>query len=253
MKLKILSVLMLSMAFSFLTMCGRESANGEEKMGPIKKNVIDQLFWDNRVNSANVKVSVEEGVVTLRGTVATYTAKRAAELDAWSVPGVVDVRNLLKVEYPDEITVPDDQTLKSRVQSVLIWNSVIDSTDIRVEVIGGIVTLKGSVNAYWKKMQAEDLVSDVTGVISVTNQLAVVPTDKVTDEMIARDIMQSIARNINVYVEDVNVKVENGNVTLSGTVEDWQAKLAAYNAALYTAGVKEVNDNIQVQTPDLGE
>jgi osmotically-inducible protein OsmY len=56
-----------------------------------------------------------------------------------------------------------------------------------------------------------------------------------------------------VYVEDVNVKVENGNVTLSGTVEDWQAKLAAYNAALYTAGVKEVNDNIQVQTPDLGE
>jgi osmotically-inducible protein OsmY len=47
-------------------------------------------------------------------------------------------------------------------------------------------------------------------------------------------------------VNNVNVVVERGDVTLSGTVPSWTAKRSAYNAASYTLGVKNVVNNIVI-------
>jgi hypothetical protein len=63
----------------------------------IKRDVDTALFYDEVVSSLGVKVSVNNGVVTLSGEVNSDQAKRSADQDAWQVAGVKDVKNELQV------------------------------------------------------------------------------------------------------------------------------------------------------------
>jgi osmotically-inducible protein OsmY len=60
-------------------------------------SVTDELFWDPRVNSAEITVAADGGHVTLRGTVGTFRETREAENAAERVLGVTSVDNRLKV------------------------------------------------------------------------------------------------------------------------------------------------------------
>ena len=66
----------------------------------IKRDIESALFYDSWVNSHDVNVEVDNGVVTLTGTVDSSFEKRAAGDDAWEVPGVQDVRNEIKIKSP---------------------------------------------------------------------------------------------------------------------------------------------------------
>jgi osmotically-inducible protein OsmY len=123
---------------------------------------------------------------------------------------------------------------------------VLADYDIDVTVSRGWITLEGSVEAFWEKVQAENQVLDLWGVIGVTNKLTVVPTENVADEAIAEDVVGALDRNANVSVDDVDVTVRNGIVTLNGTVPSRIAKSAAYNSALYTEGVTDVDNKLIV-------
>jgi osmotically-inducible protein OsmY len=212
----------------------------------IKKEIVDQLYWDNRVDASEVTVDVHDGVVTLGGKVPTYSARTAAVSDARIIPGVVTIENNIRVEYPPTFTTPADSEIQSNIENVLRWNPDIDSSDIIISVDNGWVTLEGSVEAFWKKVRAEDIASDVTGVLGVTNKLSVVPTKDVVDEAIADDIVDALDRNTDINIEDIDVEVENGMVTLSGIVPTWTERLRAYEAALYTDGVLNIHDELTV-------
>lgn len=214
----------------------------------IKQDIDNQLVWDDQVLSDNVSIKVsEDGTAILSGKVASLAAKRAAEADAWSVYGVTSVENSLEVEFPSALEVPTDDDIEKRVADSLLWNPVIDSANIEVSVEAGIVTLEGSVDAFWKKLRVETLASNVTGVLSVENKLAVVPTKDFVDQDIADDIVDSIDRKLAVNVENVDVKVSDGKVTLAGTVPSFTAWSAAYDSARYTAGVKDVEDRLTIE------
>lgn len=213
----------------------------------ILNDIKDQLIWDSQVFASNVDVSVSgDGEVTLNGTVNSFSSKRAAEADAWSILGVTQVENNLTVEYPATVTVPSDDEIKTDVDNVLYWNTAIDSSDIDVEVTAGTVTLDGTVDFFWKKLRAEELASDVLGVIDVVNNLAVVPTDDIIDKDIATDIISSLERRAAADAENVTVQVEDGIVTLSGVVASFNEWEAAYDAARFTTGIIDVNDNITI-------
>ncbi len=213
----------------------------------VKKDVVDQLYWDGRVDASSVSVQVDGGCVRLSGTVPTYTAKEAARADAWEVPGVVLVEDDLTVDGPRPL--PSDEILKGNVESVLSWNADVDAADISVDVLAGEVTLKGTVDSLWKKLRAEDVVYGIIGVTDVVNELAIVPTADILDETIAREVVEAIDRRIGIDAETITVEVVDGVVTLSGMVPDWFAKNAAYRAALYTTGVKGVRDTTTLQRP----
>ncbi len=85
----------------------------------IKKDVVDQLFWDGRVDSSEIQVAVSEGAVTLSGNVQSFAARQAAESDALSIPGVVALKNLLTVKYPKTTPVPGDDEIKRNIENVL--------------------------------------------------------------------------------------------------------------------------------------
>jgi len=210
----------------------------------IKKMAVDQLYWDSRIDASNVKVEVKDGVVTLTGTVPDYTALRAAVDDTWVITGVFSVDNRLGVEYPSEVTVPPDAEIESNVKDMLRWNPVIDESKITAISTNGNIKLEGSVDSFWKKFKAEEIAYSVMGAINVTNELAVVPTEDVVDEVIGEDLMAALDRNFYVDVNAIDVKVKDGKVTLSGRVESALSYRAAVDTARNTFGVKDVINNL---------
>jgi osmotically-inducible protein OsmY len=217
------------------------------KTEQIKQNVVNHLCRDSRVDASDIKVEVSDDKVTLTGTVPTYSARKAALEDALFIIGVNSVENDICIRYPPGVQVPTDMEIKTAVENILTWNPNIISSNIKVLVVHGAVTLEGTVESYWKKMKAEELASDVTGVVSVTNMLAAVPSKDALDEAIAEDIIVSLNRMVHVNADCVNVKVKDGKVTLSGSVPDWAGYYAAYDAARYALNVVDVVNNLKVE------
>lgn len=209
-----------------------------------KADIVAELYWDVRVDASDVTVRVKNGEAVLGGTVPSFTAKRAAEDDAWSVSGISAVNNQLKVQYPTPT--PTDLDVQSNVESTLLWSSVIDSAKIEAAVAGGVVTLRGSVPSYWQRLQAQTLAEDVLGVFEVINELTVVPTESVLDEDIARQIIRAFERDVLIDENRVTVAVEDGKVTLTGNVLTWSARNQARNIAAAVPGVTAIENRIML-------
>lgn len=212
----------------------------------IKTNIVNRLFRDIRVDASDVLVKVDDGIVTLMGTVSTYAAKRAAFELAREVRGVRFVDNQLKVVYPETFVMPIDSEIERNAQNILSWNPNIDTSNIKVSIDSGIITLKGTVTRYWEKYKAEDLVSELIGVLAVKNELTVVPTDKIDDKIIAKDIIDELNRSNLLDANKVEVKVAHGVVTLTGTVDSYPAEKCVYDTAVHTSGVVGVINKLNV-------
>jgi len=212
----------------------------------IKMDVVDELAWDDRVLATDVSVDVDDGMVTLSGHVPTHFSRKAAIEDAYRVPDVAEVVDRLDVRYPDFLETPTDERIQSNAENVLSWNPDIAIVDVAVSVADGVVTLEGTVDAYWKKLLAENLVLGLSGVIEVENHLAIVPTENVSDQSIAGHVTKALERRLQEDADAVDVTVEEGLVTLSGVVPSVTDEEIAFDAARYTAGVQGVRNNMAV-------
>ncbi|MBD3187754.1 BON domain-containing protein [Candidatus Bathyarchaeota archaeon] len=211
-----------------------------------KQDVIDELTWDSKVDASQIQVKVEDGVVTLSGTVRSYSERIDAERDAWSVRGVKDVKNDIEINLTKGVTYPDDKVLQRRIENILIWDQTFDSLRISVAIKDGLVTLKGAVDRFWKIRYAINKIKGISGVKGIDNQLAVVPKKKMSDEMIAKAVMDSITRKSLISTEDITVKVKDGVVSLYGTVPTWNAWRQAHISAENTGGVLGIDDSIMI-------
>ncbi len=212
----------------------------------VKNEVLEQLRWDSRVDPKDVNIDVQDGEVTLFGSVPTQLSKQAVERDAWSVAGVSEVENALSIEYRG--TQPELESLRDHIRDILHWDPHMDADQIRVALSAGRVTLRGTVDAYWKRLLAQELVQDVRGVTEVVDALTVVRPQDVRDETICTEIVDALRRNRNVDVDSVEVSVDNGQVTLTGSVPTWVARNSAYEAAVLTYGVIDVDVNIAISS-----
>lgn len=212
----------------------------------VKKRIVDELYWDSRVDASEVSIDFADDRAVLRGTVPSHAARRAAENDAIRVAGVRHVENQLIVSYAPTVPVPSDAEIAAYLRSALNWDATIDASAIMVSAVDGDVSLEGSVDAYWKKLRIEDLAYDMIGVITVSNKLAVVPTRDLEDQAIAEDMVAALDRSALIDVESVDVEVEDGIVTLTGTVPSWMAWDEAQRAAQYTEGVVDVINDLTI-------
>ena len=221
------------------------SASARPEEDVIHTEIHDQFLWDSRVDEEDITILVDDGKVTLEGVVDSFTAKRAAEEDAWSIAGVEDVDNNIKVTRERDLF--DEELVRTKVEQRLRSISDLDTDEISIEIErGGEVRLEGTVDAYWKKTRLRAKAGEITGVSSVKMEIAVVPTEDIEDEIIAEKIIRSLKRKVAVDPADVEVEVRNGEVDLSGTVPNRMAKKAAVAAAENTAGVRTVEDNISI-------
>jgi osmotically-inducible protein OsmY len=212
----------------------------------IELDIIDQLKWDSRVDVSRIFVEVAEGTVKLTGTVPTYRMREIAAMDALDVEDVRYIDNGLKVKYRSTSSLPSDEQIGLGIEKMLSWDPDIEPENINVTVDNGNVILEGFVDAIWKKLKAEEIISNLNGVLEVVNKLAVVPAGTYIDQTISEGITKALERNVHVNAREVNTKVENQIVTLSGNVPSWKAYHAARDAALYTPGVIQVQNNLVV-------
>lgn len=212
----------------------------------IKQDVVDQLVRDPRLDASHITVDVTDGIVYLSGDAPSLLGKQVATEDALSLFGVVDAVNNIEVRYPSTVSLPADSEIAASLRVRLAANPDVDITDLDITVAGGVVTLRGTVDTFWKKSYVASLVVGEPGVTYVVNELAVVPTGDFIDEDIARDVVASLEARALVNADNVEVRVSDGKVYLTGTVSGRAARSAAVDAALYTAGVVEVVDNLKV-------
>lgn len=238
----------------------------------IEKAVQDALLYDPRVFSFEITPEVDGSTVILRGTVDNLKAKRAAAQDARNTVGVRVVENRIKVR---PAVLLSDEKLKDRIRRALMRDPYVESYDITVDVINGVVDLYGSVDTYFEKSQADDVVSKVSGVIMVDNNLIVQEDSGFythdpyvddryvydydwydyrprffpkSDRRIKQEIEDELWWSPFVDADDVKVEVNDGKVTLTGTVDSWSEYNAAANNA-YEGGAVYVANELVLKTP----
>lgn len=209
--------------------------------------IMQALLFDPRVAQFNPRIEVRNGEVILVGAVDSLPAKIAAEEIARNTSGVWRVRNFLKVRPS---AVPGAQELQRDIKAALNNHAYLDPSDISVRVRAGKIALNGTVNSDFEKAWAERIASEVKGVVAVDNNLAVHAESWAvqSDDETKKDIEQRLRWSAFVDETDVDVSVEEGVATLTGTV----GSLAEEEAAIFLArqaGARLVRDELLVRNP----
>jgi osmotically-inducible protein OsmY len=125
----------------------------------------------------------------------------------------------------------------------------LDASGIAVRIENDIVTLSGTVGNFWEKHAAERAVKNVSGVKGVANDLQVKLRSywEKSDTDIAQAAVNALKWNVVVPKDRVQVSVENGAVTLSGSVNWNFQRDAAEKAVRGLLGVKSLNNRITLQ------
>ena len=142
-----------------------------------------------------------------------------------------------------------DSTLRQDIIDELDFEPSIDAADIGVAVENGIVTLSGHVSTYSQKLTVEDVVRRVKGVRGIAQEIEVRPfgMNRTADDEIAKRAVNTINWNTSIPDGAVQVKVQDGWITLSGKV-DWQyQKTAAASMVRDLAGVVGVSNQIDIR------
>ena len=137
----------------------------------LAKEVKNALLRDPYVSRFDMNVSAANAQVYLEGRVDSGFEKRYAEFIASRVPGVVNVRNNLRVTDL-EVPYKTDGALQQEIEYGLRWSPFIEGQGIAVSVEDGIAVLSGNASS-WRAKLAATQVARRAGAESVLNQVQV--------------------------------------------------------------------------------
>lgn len=142
-----------------------------------------------------------------------------------------------------------DKQLQQDVLDELVWEPSVDAAEIGVSVENGVVILNGTVKSLTEKWTAERVTQRVEGVRAVTDELTVklAGDSQHNDPDIAQAAVNALDWNTSVPRNRIKVLVENGWVTLDGSVEYHFQKDAAEGAIRNLKGVKGVSNMITLK------
>ena len=210
----------------------------------LREEVERELSWEPVVRSAEIGVGVRDGVVTLMGTVDSYTAKRAAEHAAARVRGVKAISSQLEVK-PAGSAERSDADIAWAAANVLAWNSLVPAERVQVRVSHGHITLEGSVDWRFQRTAAEDAVANLAGMTGLANLITVSPA--VPADELKSGIEAALTRDVGSVARRIIVEVANDRVKLWGCVAAWVERERVEQAAWSVPGVHEISNHITVE------
>lgn len=205
----------------------------------------------NNKRFKGVTATVQDGIVTLNGTVDVYSDKEDADKRAHRRKNVKGVQNLIEVGGP---TV-DDATLRNKLAEKLAYDRVGYGTTafnaLTIGVKNGVVSLGGTAYGPVDRDSAVSLVSNYPGVKDVVDNINVAPVSPMDDRIRLAEARAIYgAPQLNKYALDpakpIRITVINGNVTLSGVVDSQSDKDIANLRANGVPGVFKVVNHLQV-------
>ncbi len=108
----------------------------------------------------------------------------------------------------------------------------------------GWVTLQGTVEWQYQRLEAEDTVRRLLGVRGVTNGIELKPRVSAAD--VKTKIEDALKRNAQIDASHITVTTSGGTVTLRGEVRSWAERQQAEDAAFAAPGVTKVDDYVNI-------
>jgi hyperosmotically inducible periplasmic protein len=216
----------------------------------VQTNVSQKLAQNEKFH--NVKSTVEDGIVTLRGTVDLYQDKLDAAKTAKKIKNAQGVRNLITVAGPavSDAQLNEQLSRKLYYDRVGWYDSAFNYFTLSVE--DGVVTLGGQTYDDVGRDSALALVQRTEGVKDIVSEVKVSPVS-MFDDNIRRHAVRAIygAAPLNKYAIDparpIRIIVDNGHVSLYGTVIDNMDKQIAGMRANQVFGAFSVQNNLVVE------
>jgi hyperosmotically inducible periplasmic protein len=233
----------------FLT-AGLAAAQGKDDA-----EIQDHLNKDLKSDKyRNVQANVQDGMVTLSGTVDTFAEREKIDRKASSIKHVQGVRDRIEVAGK---RVSDDQLRKELADKLryepmgYYGRQVFNNLNLGVE--DGYVTLTGQVRDSSDRDSAESIVANTPGVRGVHSEITVEQNGAMDEELryrVARAIYGH--PSLQMYGMDpqapIRIVIENGNVTLYGYVSSEVDKRVAEMQARQVFGVKDVKNNLMTSS-----
>jgi osmotically-inducible protein OsmY len=143
-----------------------------------------------------------------------------------------------------------NEQLQKDVQDAIKWQPLLKAAEVGVTAKDGVVSLTGIVSSFTKKLEAEKAAKGVLGVKAVVEDIHVKFANDInkTDLDLANEVLSGMKWNWSIPNDKIQVKVEDGWVTLDGAVEWNYQRDAAKNSAADLIGVKGVINNIKVNS-----
>ena len=198
----------------------------------------------------HVTVKANDGVVTLTGTVADKDDRNLAADTVENLPGVVSVRNEIKVEsaYPEK----SDAWMAVKIRSRLLVKANVSAASTKVTVTDGNVVLSGTADNSAQKELTEVYAKDIDGVKSVRNELVVTdkPTigEKIDDASITSQVKYALLTHKATSALKTKVTTNDGVVVISGEAANDAEKSLVTKLAQDVRGVNSVSNKMSVRS-----
>jgi hyperosmotically inducible protein len=226
------------------------------------RKVKTALGLSKRLARFDINVNTSDGAATLTGQVPSEDIKSLAGEIARDTAGVKDVKNEIAVDpaaQPSSESVHvEDLEIRVAILEALAHSREIGGKNIEVKVENRSVTLSGSVETPTQRSGAEQIARAVDGVAGVTNNLAVTNPQAASEPPAASvtpaDSNADLAKRVEVELYltkafntlTIQIRAEDGAVTLAGTVRSRAEQLLAERVAQSVAGVKKVTNEMKV-------
>lgn len=159
-------------------------------------------------------------------------------------------------KVPSVFSSSEDEATTKRVKSAFAMSKRMSGYNFDVATSGGVVTLTGQLPSEGLKSLAGEIARDTKGVKEVSNQIAVDPgvqpaseNAHVADLEIRAAILESFAKSPELGGKQIDVKVENRTVTLTGSVETQTQRNGAEQAARAVDGIAAIANELTVTNP----
>jgi hyperosmotically inducible protein len=214
----------------------------------IQSSVAQKL--DDKADFKNVRSTVEDGIVTLTGSVDSYKLKLDAEKQARkSDKQVKGVRNLLEVAGETISDAELQKKLTSKISHDRAGYYDVAFNAVTVSVNDGVVTLGGVTADYPAYNDALAIAQNQKGVKDVVNNIRVLPTSGFDDSLRVRlyraiyfdPVLSKYAMD---PVRPIRIVVSGGNVALYGQVDSTMDKNIAGIRARQVFGGFSVENNL---------
>lgn len=136
--------------------------------GDIAAAAAHKLEWSTTIPKGTVIPTVHNGWISLDGEVEWWYQKNAATTVLRHLFGIKGVSNSIVIKPTHQIP-----AVGMDIEAALNRNAMLDTSKIRVEIVGSKAILHGTVRTLAQREEAERIAWAAKGVFSVENHLAV--------------------------------------------------------------------------------
>ena len=143
---------------------------------------------------------------------------------------------------------PDEQVIDQIRDRYVRDPRIQHPAQVAVTEKAGTVTLRGTVRSLHQRRAAIEIANSVRGVRAVEDELIVDPRDRYRDDELRGTALQALMSNDEVPIDQINVTVADGWLTLSGRVKRQSQSNAAFETVSELPSVGGITNRIEVRT-----